>query len=230
MSKKLLTFSALLLVLGGALLAYAASLYSGIQQFRKHYEKTQGVVSKVSTTDSVNFYPHLKFKTLDNQRLNLKLRRPEASLAEGDTVEVYYDLVNPADLHLAIHQSPHLAQRWGLLGILLFLPGLMLLGWLGWHHRRVARLRQRGQVVNADFLRAEPQLAWAWTGLRPHRIVCAWTDPAQPARPRVFESGWVLGDPTAQALATELKVLLDPAQPDRYHVDLSFLPAARYLF
>jgi Protein of unknown function (DUF3592) len=230
MSKKLLALSVILGAVGGALLLYAANLYSNIQRFRKHYEKTQGVVSKVSTTDSLNFYPHLKFKTLDNQRLNIKLRRPEAALAEGDTVEVYYDLVNPADLHLALHQSPRLAQRWGLVGGLLFLPGLGLLLWLVWHRYRVARLRRKGQAVRASFLRAEPQAAWAWTGLRPHRIVCAWTDPQQPARPRVYESGWVLGDPTPQAQATELKVLLDPQQPGRYHVDLSFLPASRYLF
>jgi hypothetical protein len=229
MGQRLQWIAGLIAGLGLAALGYAAFQYAELKKFRREYELAQGVVSEVVTADSVHFYPRIRFKTLDNQRLHLKLRREEANVKPGDSLAIYYDLVNPADAHLAMHHSERPIWWWGGAGVALLLPALAGLGWLlglGW---RARRLVASGRRVQVELLRAEPVRAWAFTGLHPHRLVCAWTDPTAPAKPLILESGMFFGAPNVAEIKDRLFAYLAPDGSGAYHIDLSVLPASRRL-
>lgn len=72
------------------------------QQFKSEYEKTFGIIVKNKMDKEKKYYPVVRFKTLDNQRINFTATEPsKTKYKEGDTVYVYYDLLNADDAKLA---------------------------------------------------------------------------------------------------------------------------------
>jgi hypothetical protein len=72
------------------------------QQFKSEYEKTYGIIVKNKMDKEKKYYPVIRFKTLDNQRINFTAPEPsKTKYNEGDTVYVYYDLLNADDAKLA---------------------------------------------------------------------------------------------------------------------------------
>jgi hypothetical protein len=109
------------LVVAGILFAIC-TLYQFFiwQQFKAEYEKTFGIIVKNKLDKEKKYYPVIRFKTLDNQRVSFTA--PESSSSkykEGDTVYVYYDLLNADDAKLAGGEYK---------GIVIFL-GLTVLAW-----------------------------------------------------------------------------------------------------
>ncbi len=225
MGQRILLIAGMVAVAGLASLGWALIGHLDLKKFRREYEMTEGTVSEVITTDSLHFYPRIRFKTLDNQRLHLKLRREEANVKAGDTLAIYYDLVNPADAHLAMHHSGSpIYLKVGIGGALLAF-GLLVMGWLLQLRAKAQRLVAEGRKVKVELLRAEPVPQWAFTGLQPHRIVCAWTNPAIPAKPVILESQIIFGNPAEWLAEAQLFAYFDQIRPERYHVDLAWLPA-----
>lgn len=72
------------------------------QQFKSEYEKTFGIIVKNKMDKEKKYYPVVRFKTLDNQRISFTASEPsKTKYNEGDTVYVYYDLLNADDAKLA---------------------------------------------------------------------------------------------------------------------------------
>ncbi len=78
------------------------------RQFKNEYEKTAGVIIKNKVEinkleKKKSFIPVIRFKTLDNQKVSFTAYNMLASKKyhEGDTVFVYYDLLNADDVHIA---------------------------------------------------------------------------------------------------------------------------------
>jgi Protein of unknown function (DUF3592) len=72
------------------------------QQFKSEYEKTFGIIVKNKMDKEKKYYPVVRFKTLDNQRISFTAPEPsKTKYNEGDTVYVYYDLLNADDAKLA---------------------------------------------------------------------------------------------------------------------------------
>jgi hypothetical protein len=72
------------------------------QQFKSEYEKTFGIIVKNKMDKEKKYYPVVRFKTLDNQRISFTAPEPsKTKYTEGDTVYVYYDLLNADDAKLA---------------------------------------------------------------------------------------------------------------------------------
>jgi hypothetical protein len=225
MGQKILLIAGLMASLGLASLGWAIVHHLDLKKFRRDYEQTRGMVSEVVTADSVHFYPRIRFKTLDNQRLHLKLRREEAKVKAGDSLAIYYDLVNPADAHLAMHHSERPIYTWAAVGIGLLLPALGVMGWLFWLRAKTRRMVATGRRVPVELLRAQPLAQWNFTGLRPQRLVCAWTNPAAPAKPVIMESQVIFGQLPEAIMQGKWYAYQDPADPTRHDVDLSGLPA-----
>jgi hypothetical protein len=60
-------------------------------------------------------------------------------------------------------------------------------------------------------------------GRSPWRIVAQWQNP-ESGQLHVFNSENLWFDPTRYVTTKQLKVLLDPKDATRYHIDVSFLP------
>ncbi|ROT93470.1 DUF3592 domain-containing protein [Altererythrobacter sp. FM1] len=85
--------------------------------------------------------------------------------------------------------------------------------------RKISRLLREGKPIDADFLHVFRDTRIKRNGEHPFRVVAQATDPAT-GRLRRFESEAIWVDPTTQLTGRKIRVLLDPSNPQRYHVDL----------
>ncbi len=92
------------IAVGATLVFLLCTLYQVIvwKQFTSEYEKTFGIIVKNKMDKEKKYYPVIRFKTLDNQRISFTAPEPaKTKYNEGDTVYVYYDLLNADDAKLA---------------------------------------------------------------------------------------------------------------------------------
>jgi len=80
-----------------------------------------------------------------------------------------------------------------------------------------------GNAIQTDFQGVERNTSLKINGKNPWRITSQWLDPAS-NKLRVFHSENLWFDPTRFTTAKTVTVLLDPKNPKRYHMDVSFLP------
>jgi hypothetical protein len=99
--------------------------------------------------------------------------------------------------------------------------GILLSGVLG--KRKKNYLMAYGNAIETDFQGVELNGSLEVNGRNPWRIVSQWLDPAS-NKLRVFHSENLWFDPTKFVTRKQVTVLLDPRNPKRYHMDISFLP------
>ena len=99
--------------------------------------------------------------------------------------------------------------------------GILIASRLG--KRRRDWLMAYGTEIQADFQSVERNTSLKVNGKNPWRIVAQWQNP-EDGRVHVFNSENLWFDPTTFVKTKQLKVLLDPKNSKRYHVDISFLP------
>jgi len=96
-------------------------------------------------------------------------------------------------------------------------------GW--WRGNVEAWLRQNGRVVEADFERVEINSTLYVNGRCPYRVVTQWLNRTTNDL-YVFRSENLWFDPSNFVQNRKIRVYIDPGNPSRYYVDLSFLPRA----
>lgn len=99
--------------------------------------------------------------------------------------------------------------------------GFMLAGWRT--QRRHDDLRARGQPVEADIQGVERNTSLEVNGRHPFVVVCQWLNP-QTRELHLFRSENLWFDPGPHLDRERVRVLIEPGNPRRYLVDLSFLP------
>lgn len=145
----------------------------------------------------------------------------------GETVTVLYHPGRPLDAHL--EQAMALwAPALGLGGLALACGGVALgaLGMLWARRRRIRRLRALGCQIEAAFHGVERNFALQIKGRHPFRVIGQWQDPTT-AKVYIYRSENLRDDPTDFIHGAKVPVFIDPANPARYYMDLSFLPRLR---
>ena len=142
----------------------------------------------------------------------------------GEAVEVLYLPTDPSDARI---------NGWfALWGIALILGGMgavflaiggvfLLVPLLS--ARRAEQLRQTGQRVETDYQGVDQDLNFTVNGRSPFRILSQWQDPMTKTL-HVFRSENLWFDPTEFAKGRRITVYIDPKNPSRHAMDLSFLP------
>ncbi len=155
------------------------------------------------------------------QEFSEPIRSNPPRFSVGEVVPVLYDPTRPS--HAVVDDF------WGRRGILTIFLGLgatfAVLGTVLFaidlkRRRRISRLLREGKPIDADFLHVFRDARIARNGEHPFRVVVQAMDPAT-GRLRRFESEAIWVDPTTQLTGRKIRVLLDPGNPQRYHVDLS---------
>lgn len=215
------------LVLGMAVLGFAAYQFRTVSYLLRHGRQTNAVVieniSRQSGRTSA-YFPRLRFHSVDGREItvdgNIGSKLPR--YAPGDTVEVLHDPNHPqkAMLRDSIKSTPR-----GFVGFGIFLLGVggVLLAWPARRRRFIAWLRSHGQPVEAAYLRVELNNRTEMMGKRPFQIICRSTDPAGGVV-RIFKSDDLWFDPEPYIRTKTLTVLLDPTNSRRYWVNTDFLP------
>lgn len=89
--------------------------------------------------------------------------------------------------------------------------------------KRAAWLLQHGQRIDAELREVELNTSFQVNGRHPYRAIVE-ARAGFGRELRQFRSANIWFDPTRHLSGRRIAVYVDPANPKRYHVDLSFLP------
>ena len=211
-------------MLGVAFLFNSVTAIGRYQSMKMEFEKTKGIVIAMSkTADSSTLFPVVQFRTIDNQRMKVKARRDYSNLAVGDTLELYYDLVNPQDMHIPSWQDHIATAVFSFLGVLLLLPAFLLYWLPRQRQQKLQRLKQNGKKLIANLVQIVPQNHRSIAGFVPYLLVCQTATPPHQS-PQTFESPLIWANPTEYISQQTFEVFVNPQNPQDYAIDLSSLP------
>ena len=190
------------------------------------------VVTMIAVTngDGQTLYrPELAYMTASGESVRAvtgAASRPPAYTV-GQRVEVRYDPARPSEPVI-----DSFGERWfmplmfGGFGMLFLLIGMVPPAARVWRRRLIRGLLVRGKPVLTAFHAVEEDATLTVNGRHPWRVVTEWRHPV--SREMVqFRSPPIWDDPTEQARARMITVLLDPDNFRRYTMDLSFLKEHR---
>lgn len=175
---------------------------------------------------STLYAPIVRFSTSpgDERRFEHDVRSSPPGYGVGEAVEVLYDPERPHDARIrsfgALWGGPLVVCG---LGVVFGGVGAGILLARRLSTRRAADLRLRGRRVVARFQEVERNRSLEVNGRSPWRIVAQWRDPGT-GKVHLFHSENLWFDPTPYVDRTDIAVFVDPANPRRHHVDVSFLP------
>ena len=213
---------------GLAILLLAFVLLSGNIKYAARAASALGTVTKLQfypQQGSGTYAPIVEFTSATGQPLRIEgsVRTNPPGYAVGDRVRVLYDPADPARARLgSFVELSFPALLLGAVGALLGLVGGAVIA------REKRRLAARAQVerdgrrVPAKIVKVVRDHSFGPT-LYPWRVLCEWQDP-QTQKIYKFRSEPVRADPRPHLNRATLDVTFDPAAPDHYLVDLSFLP------
>lgn len=198
--------------------------------FQASAERTDGTVVALTEHTSTNnlgrrstsWYPTVAY-TVDGRQYEFEssVGSNPPTYAEGDTVPVAYDPADPSDAQIATFWSAYLGPMiFGGLGIVftplgtvLFVKGRRLLREREW-------LLKKGREVWAEIAEVGVDFSVEINGRHPYVVHATWYDEST-GRTHVATSDPVRHDPGPGLLGrTHVRVLYDPADPERNVLDL----------
>ena len=200
-------------------------------RFIANADTAQGKVIElieVRDTDdgSISYKPVVAYEAANGKSITFtaSFSSKPAPYDVGESVEVLYAPGDPHDARIKGFSSLWLGPTilGGLGAVFAGIGGGMLLA------RRSGSARRNSSWPTAMPFRPTSRASSATpvskiNGKNPWRITSQWLDPAS-NKLRVFHSENLWFDPTRFATAKAVTVLLDPKNPKRYHMDVSFLP------
>jgi Protein of unknown function (DUF3592) len=208
-----------------------------VVSFRQHAVRAPGVVVELrvtreyrASTDTmpsryVTMYaPIVDFETpAGKQRIRGAVRSNVPDYRVGDRVELLYPEGEPARAKIDSFE-----EQWML--VIVLAPLALGFGGVGagfgiyfWRRRRLARLLQRvGVRVSASYLGAEVDTGISEGRKHPWRVLCEWRD-ATTATVYRMRSDPLWQDPRPRITGPTLDVIINPANPRQYRVDVAGL-------
>lgn len=217
--------------IGAAMLVGAVLLWNNTRAFLAHAISAPGTVIQLRQVvdidgGSTRYQPVVKFTARDGAVITFaaSFSSDPPAYSVGEAVEVEYAPDNAQEARIRSFASLWLgASILAALGIAFTAIGLGIFAGT----RRAARLKAYllayGNAIQTELQGVERPSRRKNNGKRPWRIVSQWLDPAT-NKLRVFNSENLWFDPTSYVKGREITVLLDPQDPRRYYMDVSFLP------
>lgn len=216
-------------LIGIAALIGAGALYFNSRAFIDTAETATGTVTELvrsRSSDSTTYAPVVSFVATDGEQYSFthNISRNPPAYSQGEQVPVLYPPDNPNRARIESAFS-----LWGgalIVGALgavfaLIGGGLALVPFLS--RRKAKQLLAGGRRIEAAFQGVERNTSVHVNGRHPYCIISQWQNPVT-SEVHVFRSGNLWFDPTEYIDRQSIPVYLDPDNPRRYHVDLSFLP------
>ncbi len=227
--KTLLVFKVLFPLIGLGALTGAWLLYSDAREFVATSTATEGTVVELvrsRSSDSTTYAPQVTFTDAQGRAHAFTSRTSSNPPAYhvGETVRVLYRSGSPEQARIdGFFSLWGGALIVGILGSVFALVGLGMVLVPMLRQRRAAQLRASGRRIEAAFQGVEHNTSLTVNGRHPFCVISQWQNPAT-SQVHVFRSDNLWFDPSEYITRTQIPVYIDPADPDRYHVDLSFLP------
>ena len=219
------------MLIGLGLLTGGGLSFKHTSEFISQALRAQGEIvelqfSRGDSKSSGSYYPVVKFLTTDGKEITFKSGTGSnpAGFKLGDKVEVYYSANEPSKAEINTF-----FRLWFLTVLLLgmgtvfsAIPGLFLLVTL--RKRKLKRwLEQFGQRVGAQVTGVTLNSSYSVNGRNPYVINAQWQNPAT-GLVHTFCSDNIWFDPSQFLTEKNIQVLVDLKDPEKYVIDLSFLP------
>ncbi len=223
--------SVLFAVIGLGMLAGAVALAMNTRAFIATAKHASGTVTELvpkrdSDDGSTTYTPVVMFEADSGASVSFtsSFSSNPPSYAVGETVEVLYEPGNPNDARIKGFGSLWLAPViLGGIGTVFSAIGFGILIASRLGKRKRDWLMAYGTEIQAEFQSVVRNTSLKVNGRSPWRIVAQWQNP-QSGQLHIFNSENLWFDPTKFVTTQRLKVLLDPKNSQRYHLDTSFLP------
>ena len=229
--KKLGFLSVLFGVIGLGLLAGAIALALNTRAFIATAKPASGTVTELvpkrdKDDGSITYTPVVLFEAASGESVSFtsSFSSNPPSYAVGEKVEVLYAPDNPHEARIRGFGSLWLGSViLGGIGTVFATIGFGILIASRLSKRKREWLMAYGTEIQAEFQSVERNTSLKVNGRSPWRIIAQWQNP-ESGQLHVFNSENLWFDPTKYVTAKQLKVLLDPKDSKRYHLDVSFLP------
>jgi hypothetical protein len=219
-------------LIGIAMLAGALYWVQNTRTFLAQASSAQGTVidlvrsSSSSSNSSGTWAPVVRFVTAKGEKIEFTSGTSSnpPSYSKGENVEVLYDAGKPQDARIKGFVSLWLGPMIvGGIGLIFFLigGGIVLAGVL--HGRKEEYLKQNGTRILTTFQSVELNTSLAVNGRHPFRVFTQWTNPTT-SEIHIFQSDNLWFDPSPHIKNQTITVFIEPGNPKKYFVDLSFLP------
>jgi len=229
MSKVIAWIGGIFAAIGLALAAISGWFYFEDRDFAAGGLRAQGTVIEMSsirdTNGSYSSRPVVEFFDAGGTRhvFTSSVSSSPPSHATGDRVDVIYAPEAPetAVIDDFFERSFIPLMFVGMGAVFAVIGGGMLFAWLR-RRRIVARLRASGIPIQAKFVECYLDTSVRVNGRSPIRVVCQAVHPGT-GKLQSFKSDPIWVDLTGQLAGRDVRVLVDPAMPKHYVVDLSTL-------
>ncbi|MBF7090052.1 DUF3592 domain-containing protein [Flavobacterium sp. ALJ2] len=219
----------LFLGIGLVMLGGAIYLYQDKQHFLKNAEVAQGTVVELiseKSNNSITYWPVVSFTTKAGNEVEFKssVGSNPPSHNRGERVEVLYDDKFP---HEAVING--FASLWvgslilGGLGFVFFLIGFSMILYSYLKQQKIQHLLKNGKLILTKFNQVELNYSLNVNGRNPFQIHSQWLDPSKQEL-YIFISENIWFDPTEFIEKEGIKVFIEPSNPKKYYMDISFLP------
>jgi len=213
------------LVIGLALATVAVLIVMNTRKFIARAESARGTVVEMAG-DRDGYAPVVKFRTAKGRERSFEEagRSNPPSYAVGERVQVLYDPKHPDDARIdSFSDLWALPMILGGMGVLFagIGGGVMLFGMSG--RRRKEYLLAYGTAIETELQGVERNGALEFNGKNPWRVATQWLNP-DTNKLRIFYSENLWFDPSRFVTQKRVTVLLDPKNPKRYYMDISFVP------
>ena len=218
-------------VIGLGLLAGAIALAVNTRAFIATAKHAPGTVTELvpkrdKDDGSVTYTPVVMFEAASGASVSFTSSFSSSPPAYdvGEKVDVLYSPDNPNEARINGFGSLWLGPIiMGGIGALFAAIGFGILFASRLNKRKREWLMAHGTEIQAEFQAVERNTSLKINGRSPWRIVAQWQNP-ESGQLHVFNSENLWFDPTKYVTAKQLRVLLDPKDSKRYHLDTSFLP------
>ncbi|WP_281232747.1 DUF3592 domain-containing protein [Flavobacterium gelatinilyticum] len=218
--------------IGLALLAGALYLYLDKKDFLKNAETVQGTVVELiskRSDNSITYAPVISFTTKEGNKIEFtsSVSSNPSSYNVGESVEVLYDPKAPNKANINGFSSLWIGPLiLGILGVIFFLIGFIIILYGITKQKKKRYLLDNGKRISTTFNEVRLNYSLVVNGRHPYQIVSQWLD-TQTNKLYVFESENIWFDPTEFVKTDEIKVVIDPKNPKKYYMDISFLPVLK---
>jgi hypothetical protein len=214
---------------GLVMLAGAAFWYQSLRSFVAEASLAPGrvveLVRSQTGNNSPTYRPVVRFTAADGEAVEFTSTGSNPpSYYKGEKVEVLYKPRIPQDAMIKSFFS-----LWGGplslggTGAIFFLIGGGIWLFTGLKGRRDEYLRTRGTPIQTKFQAVEINENFTVNGVHPFRVVTQWQNPAT-SELYIFKSNNLCSDPSSYIKQQQITVFIDGSNPNKYFVDLSFLP------
>ncbi|RZJ47761.1 MAG: DUF3592 domain-containing protein [Flavobacterium sp.] len=216
-------------IVGLALLIGAFFLYQNKKSFLEKAITVEGTVTELlpsRSDNSTTYKPVVTFTTKDDKKIEYtsSVSSNPPSYHVGEKVEIFYDPADPYDADINGFFSLWLAPLiLGIMGSIFFLIGFSIILFGKMKQKKIEDLKFNGKRISTKFDHVQLNSNYKVNGRSPFLIYSQWLNTTTNEL-HLFKSEDIWFDPTDFIPSEEIKVLIDPANPKRYYMDISFLP------